>query len=122
MMSWRAEFRLPASAAAVTSKLHEHWRGNASKNEGSSGDVDENKEGECFLCQAGPMPSGPAIGSTLSSLARCTSLRRSPDVLISSFKQTKDELADQLAGIRAAAVAYQTGQGFRRIGAVQGVC
>ena len=44
MMSRRTEFRLPASAAAVTSKLHEHWRGNMSKNEGSSGDVDENKE------------------------------------------------------------------------------
>ena len=43
MMSWRAEFRLPASAAAVTSKLHDHSRGNVPKNEGSSGDVDENK-------------------------------------------------------------------------------
>ncbi len=44
MMSRRTEFRLPAAAAAVTSKLHEHRRGNMSKNEGSSGDVDENKE------------------------------------------------------------------------------
>jgi len=34
----------------------------------------------------------------------------SPDVLISSLRQTKDELPDQLAGIRAAAIAYQTGK------------
>jgi hypothetical protein len=34
----------------------------------------------------------------------------SPDVLISSLRQTREELADQLAGIRAAAIAYQTGK------------
>lgn len=34
----------------------------------------------------------------------------SPDVLISSLRQTKEELTDQLAGIRTAAIAYQTGR------------
>jgi hypothetical protein len=34
----------------------------------------------------------------------------SPDVLISALRQTKDELPEQLSGIRAAAIAYQTGK------------
>ena len=43
-MSWGTEFRVPASASAITDKLNENWRRNISKNEGSSGDIDENKE------------------------------------------------------------------------------
>ena len=34
----------------------------------------------------------------------------SPDVLLSALRQTKDELPEQLAGIRSAAIAYQTGK------------
>ncbi len=34
----------------------------------------------------------------------------SPDVLLSSIKQTRDELAEQLASVQAAAVAYQMGK------------
>ena len=44
----------------------------------------------------------------------------SPDVLISSLKQMGDELAEQLANVEAAAVAYQTGKDTDAAGRLKG--